>query len=57
MGYFTKLGPLGMILPDLDEETRPRVVETVRAAFEPFVHGPEVRFTAACWLVDARATV
>ncbi|WP_329331766.1 methyltransferase domain-containing protein [Streptomyces sp. NBC_00663] len=57
VGYFTKLGPLGMILPDLDEETRPRVVETVRAAFEPFVHGPEVRFTAACWLVDARATV
>ena len=24
-------------------------------AFEPFVHGPEVRFNAACWLVSARA--
>ncbi|NUO41531.1 MAG: class I SAM-dependent methyltransferase [Streptomyces sp.] len=55
VGYFTELGPLGMLLPDLDEEIRPRVVDTVRAAFEPFVHGPEVRFTAACWVVDAKA--
>ena len=29
-------------------------VETVRAAFEPYVHGGEVRFTAACWMVSAR---
>ncbi|MFC8348384.1 class I SAM-dependent methyltransferase [Streptomyces sp. NPDC057280] len=55
VGYFTKLGPLGLVLPDVDDDTRQRVVETVRAAFEPFVHGPEVRFTAACWLVEARA--
>ncbi|PWI13195.1 SAM-dependent methyltransferase [Streptomyces sp. Act143] len=54
-GYITRLGPLGMVLPDVDEETRPKVVDAVRAAFEPFVHGPEVRFTAACWVVEARA--
>ncbi|QWB27480.1 MULTISPECIES: class I SAM-dependent methyltransferase [Streptomyces] len=54
--YFTRLGPLGMALPEVDEETRARVVETVRAAFEPFVHGAEVRFTAACWTVGARAS-
>lgn len=54
--YFTRLGPLGMYLPEVDEQTRGRVVETVRAAFEPFVHGSDVRFTAACWTVGARAS-
>ncbi|MGX1564843.1 class I SAM-dependent methyltransferase [Streptomyces sp. NPDC055506] len=53
--YFTRLGAVGMFLPEVDEETRARVVETVRAAFDPFVHGEEVRFTAACWTVGARA--
>lgn len=54
--YFTRLGALGMYLPEVDEKTRGRVVETVRAAFDPFVHGSEVRFTAACWTVGARAS-
>jgi ubiquinone/menaquinone biosynthesis C-methylase UbiE len=49
--YFTKLGPLGRVLPQLDERTRARVLAAVRAAFEPYVHGAEVRFTAACWMV------
>jgi hypothetical protein len=26
----------------------------VRAAFDSYVHGNEVRFTAACWMVAAR---
>lgn len=53
--YFTKLGPVGRIFHEADEPTRARVTEAVRAAFDPFVHGAEVRFTAACWLVSARA--
>lgn len=53
--YLTRLGPLGVMLQEADEEMRARVVETVRPAFDPFVQGAEVRFTAACWLVDARA--
>lgn len=54
--YVTRLGPLGLFLPEVrDEQTRARVVETVRAAFDPFVEGSEVRFTAACWTVGARA--
>ncbi len=53
--YFTRLGPLGRVLPQLDERERARVIKTVRAAFDPFVHGTEVRFTAACWRVAARA--
>ncbi len=55
VAYFTGLGPVGLALPEADEATRAQVVETVRAAFDPFVHGTEVRFTAACWMVGARA--
>ena len=52
--YITRFGPVGMVLQEADEPTRTRVSETVRAAFESYVRGPEVRFTAACWMVDAR---
>ncbi|MFD0307786.1 class I SAM-dependent methyltransferase [Streptomyces sp. NPDC127119] len=53
--YFTRLGPLGLVLREADERTRTDLVETVRAAFDPYVQGAEVRFTAACWTVGARA--
>jgi SAM-dependent methyltransferase len=53
--YFSRFGLVGQVLPEADEQTRARVVETVRAAFEPYVQGAEVRFTAACWTVGARA--
>lgn len=51
--YVSRLGPLGRVLPDLDEPKRGQVIDVVRAAFEPFVHGDQVRFDAACWLVSA----
>jgi SAM-dependent methyltransferase len=54
--YLTRLGPLGLILPELNGPTRTQVIDTVRAAFEPYVHGAEVRFTAACWMVVAKAS-
>jgi SAM-dependent methyltransferase len=50
--YFTRMGPLGRVIQDLDEQTRAGIIDAVRAAFDPFVHGSEVRFTAACWLVS-----
>ena len=53
--YFTQLGPVGRILQQADDERRARVVATVRPAFDPYVDGSEVRFTAACWMVGARA--
>ncbi len=53
--YLTRVGPVGMTLQGADDRTRAQVVETVRPAFDPYVHGSEVRFTAACWLVGARA--
>lgn len=53
--YFTKLGPLSRLLPEMDAGLRGRVIGTVRAAFTPYVHGEEVRFVAACWMVGAAA--
>jgi SAM-dependent methyltransferase len=53
--YFTRFGPLGQVLREADDATRQRVIEAVRAAFQRFVRDGEVRFTAACWLVSARA--
>ena len=53
--YLTRFGPLGQILHEVDERTRTQVIETVRAAFDPYVHGAEVRFTAAGWRVGAQA--
>lgn len=56
MGYITRLGPVGLVLQDeTDERRRAQVVEAVRAAFEPYVRGSEVRFTAACWMIGAEA--
>ena len=53
--YLTRLGPVGIALQGTDVQTRVRVVDTVRAAFDPYVHGADVRFTAACWMIEARA--
>ena len=52
--YMTRLGPVGQVLQEADGDTRTRVIEAVRAAFQPFVHGDEVGYTAACWMITAR---
>jgi SAM-dependent methyltransferase len=53
--YLSRFGPVGVALSEADEPTRTRVMQTVRAAFDPYVHGDDVRYTAACWMVGARA--
>ncbi|MEO8467499.1 MAG: class I SAM-dependent methyltransferase [Gammaproteobacteria bacterium] len=53
--YLTRLGPVGVALQSADDATRTRVSDAVRAAFDPYVQGAEVRFTAACSMVAARA--
>ena len=53
VGYVSRFGPLGRIFPELDENTRTQVIEAVRPAFNSYVHGAEVRFTAACWMASA----
>lgn len=56
VSYLTRLGPVGRVLQDVDPRTRTDVIDAMRAAFEPFVYGDDVRFTAACWDVSARAS-
>jgi SAM-dependent methyltransferase len=56
VGYFSRLGPVGLRLREVDERTRAEVVGLVRPAFDPYVHGSDVRFTAACWMLCARAS-
>jgi SAM-dependent methyltransferase len=53
--YVTRLGPLGRVLPDVDEATRASVLAVVREAFQPYVDGDVVRFVSACWMARARA--
>jgi SAM-dependent methyltransferase len=53
--YVTRLGPVGMVLREADDSTRARVIDVVRTAFEPYVDGDVVRFTAACWMIAARS--
>jgi SAM-dependent methyltransferase len=53
--YLTWMGPLGRVLQKLDAQERSNVVKRVRAAFDPYVDGNEVRFIAACWKVSASA--
>ncbi|MCW7538015.1 class I SAM-dependent methyltransferase [Aquabacterium sp. A7-Y] len=56
VAYLSQLGPVGMILQETEDPLRTQVIQAVRAAFQPYVQGAEVRFTAACWLVRARAS-
>lgn len=53
--WLLTLGPVGRLLQEATDEIRARVITAIRPAFEPYVHGVEVRFTAACWLVGARS--
>ena len=55
LGYGARFGPVGIALQEADPQTRARVATTVRAAFEPYVHGTEVRFTGCCWMIGARS--
>jgi hypothetical protein len=54
-GYLARLGLVGLALKNADDERRARVLAVVRAAFERYVVGNEVRFNAACWMIAARA--
>ena len=56
MTYATRMGPLGLIFEELDRPLQERITAALRAAFEPYVRGDAVRFTAACWMVTAHAS-
>ncbi|MBL7490441.1 class I SAM-dependent methyltransferase [Frankia sp. AgB1.9] len=53
--YFTLVGPVGRALAELDGDLRAKVIEAVRTGFAPFLQDGRVRYTAACWAVNAVA--
>lgn len=53
--YARRMGPVGELLPALDGARRAEVERRVDAAFLPWIEEGEARFTAACWMVTARA--
>ncbi|WP_434444969.1 class I SAM-dependent methyltransferase [Lentzea sp. E54] len=53
--YLSNLGPIAHALRKAEESERPRIMESVRGAFDDFVHGDEVRIPGACWQVTASA--
>jgi SAM-dependent methyltransferase len=50
-----RMGPVGQAMRQADEATRAKAKDAVRAALAPFVTEGIGRFTAACWLIAARA--
>jgi SAM-dependent methyltransferase len=56
LAYVTTMGPAGLAMREVDDPTRARIAEAVRAAFDPFVRDGVAHFNAACWLVSARAS-
>ncbi|WP_043310611.1 class I SAM-dependent methyltransferase [Pseudomonas sp. ML96] len=53
--YLSRLGPVGLVLQQLPEIERAALLARLRQAFEPFVKGGRVEFSAACWQIEARA--
>lgn len=53
--YIATMGPVGLALQSADAATRAQVIAAAHDAFAPYVRDGEVRFTAACWLLTARA--
>jgi SAM-dependent methyltransferase len=53
--YARRMGPVGNLLPTLEGAARAEVERRIDAAFRPWVEDGAARFTAACWMVTARA--
>jgi SAM-dependent methyltransferase len=53
--YGRRMGPVASLLPGLDDFRRAEVERRIDAGFLPHLRNGEARFTAACWMVTARA--
>ena len=53
--YGARMGPLGALLPTLDEATQAEVLGRAQAAMRPYVEDGVARFSAACWLILAKS--
>lgn len=55
VSHLMNMGPTGAALREADAATRETARTMLQAAYAPYVDGGVARFTAACWLVTARA--
>jgi SAM-dependent methyltransferase len=53
--WLTRLGPVGQMLRQVDAHRRQEIACAVTRAFDPYIHGDEIRFAAACWMLEAQA--
>jgi SAM-dependent methyltransferase len=53
--YESRMGPVSLVLPSLDENRQHAVTQAVKRGFKPFMTDGVARFSAACWVVRGRA--
>ncbi|RED17235.1 class I SAM-dependent methyltransferase [Parasphingopyxis lamellibrachiae] len=53
--YVSEMGPLGAALKGAGKDEREKMLAAVRPAFDRYIVGETVNFTAACWVITARA--
>jgi len=53
--YLSLMGPVGQMLAKSDQATREQVISAIRDGFSEYISGPDIQFTAACWLTRATA--
>ncbi|MEO0393158.1 MAG: class I SAM-dependent methyltransferase [Pseudomonadota bacterium] len=51
--FVIRMGPLGEILDAAPPDQQAQIIDTVLGGFDRFMDGDHVRFTAACWLIEA----
>ena len=49
------MGPVGVILPDLDRDLQRKVTAALEEAFVEFLVDDMAKFDTACWIIRARA--
>lgn len=54
--FIEDFAPTGVDFAELSESQAKGVKQVIRAAYEPFVFGEQVRFSAPCWVISGRAT-
>lgn len=53
--FLGKLAPIGADLTALSPNQRDKIAAAIRAAYERYIFGPEVRFVGRSWMITAQA--
>lgn len=53
--FLENLAPIGVDFNELSDPLAAELWQAINAAYEPFIDGRSVRFTAPCWVITGRA--